>query len=118
MMELYKKYRPTCFNDVIGQDAAVLTLTKLIRAKKVPHALILSGPSGVGKTTIARILQKVLDCADWSFEEINAADTRGIDTVRAVRQSMSLAPIGGKSRIFLFDEAHQLTKKQGGDAQT
>jgi len=69
----------------------------------------LSGPSGCGKTTIARILKSTLDCGDADFQEVNAADTRGIDTVREIRKHMGLRPISGECRIWLIDEAHKLT---------
>ncbi len=113
-VELYKQYRPTTFKQVLGQPEAVKILEDLVKRKKVPHALLLTGGSGVGKTTIARILQDKLDCSDSDFFELNAADTKGIDTIRDIRQSMGYTPMQGSSRIWYVDECAKLTS----DAQT
>ncbi len=107
--ELYKKHRPTKLSDVVGQPDAVRMLKDMGRRGAVPHCLMLSGPSGVGKTTIARILREKLECSDADFAELNTADFRGIDMVREIRQRVGLAPLGGKSRVWLVDEAHKLT---------
>ena len=109
--ELYKKHRPTNFKQIIGQQEAIRTLTEMGKNGSIPHTILLSGPSGCGKTTIARILKTKLKCSDNDFYEINAADSRGIDTVRDIRQRMFLAPIGGECRIWLVDESHQLTSQ-------
>lgn len=113
-MELYQKFRPKTLKELVGQDAVVKSLSKMIKQKNVPHAIILSGPSGTGKTTTARILREELQCSDMDFVEINAADARGIDTARDIRQTVRLMPVSGKSRIWLIDEAHKTT----GDFQT
>ncbi len=113
-VELYRRYRPTTFKQMIGQPEAVKMLEDMVKNKRVPHALLLTGPSGCGKTTLARILKDKLQCADGDFSELNCADARGIETVRDIRGRMNLSPIGGKVRIWLLDEAHKLT----GDAQT
>ena len=107
--ELYRRYRPTLFKQVIGQDKAIKQLDKFLKNKTLPHALLLSGPSGVGKTTIARILQTKLNCSDSDFTEMNCADFRGIDMVRDIRQRVPLAAMGGDTRIWLIDEAHKLS---------
>jgi len=113
-MELYKKHRPKRFKQVVGQRDAVKTLEKLLKDKdSFPHCILLTGPSGCGKTTLARILQNKLSCGDHDFTEVDCADFRGIDMVRDIRQRMHLAPMSGKCRIWLIDEAHQLT----GEAQ-
>jgi len=106
-VELYRKHRPKLFKQVLGQSKVIGMLEELLRAKKLPHVILLSGPSGCGKTTIARILKTKLNCGDADFNEINAADTRGIDTIRDIRQRMFLTPIEGDCRIWLFEEAHQ-----------
>lgn len=118
-MELYKKYRPKRLKDVIGQDDAVNVIRELFKRQSYPHATLFTGPSGCGKTTIARIIAKMLGCnfKGGDFHEINAAESRGIDTVRAIGDAMGLSPIG-KCKVYLLDEAHQLTRKKGGDAQT
>jgi len=107
--EFYKRYRPKSLKGIVGQDAAVASLKSLVDVGKVPHFLLLSGPSGVGKTTIARILKDSLECSDADFIEKNCADFKGIDTVREIRKHINLLPINGKCRIYLIDEAHKLT---------
>lgn len=103
-MELYKKYRPKKLLEVLGQDGAVSVLQQFIKRKEIPHALLFTGPSGCGKTTIARILVKEVRCASHDFKEINAADQRGIDDIRDIRNQMQLSPLGGESRVYLIDE--------------
>lgn len=111
-MELYHKYRPTKLSQVVGQPDAIRIL-KGFGSKKLPHFLLFTGPSGCGKTTIARILKGLLKCHDRDFYELNCADIRGIDMIRDIRSRMNQAPMGGRCRIWLIDEAHRLT----GDAQ-
>lgn len=113
-VELYRRHRPRIFKHVFGQDEAVKQLSQLIDTDKFPHVLLFSGPSGTGKTTLARILKKKLDCGDSDYQEVNAAESRGIDTIREIQSRMGLSPFGGKCRIWLFDECHKLTS----DAQT
>jgi DNA polymerase III gamma/tau subunit len=109
--ELYKKYRPKTLDEVIGQDSVVDTLKGLIEDEKIPHTIMLTGPSGVGKTTIARILAEHVGCHKNDFFEINCADEGGIEMVRSIRQRMGLAPMGGgKSRAWLFDEFQSLSR--------
>lgn len=114
MIELFKKYRPSTLDQIVGQDTVVKTVQNLIDQKKIPHTMLFSGPSGCGKTTIARALLPHLNCSDNDVYEINCADFRGIDKVRSIRESMSLAPMGGDTRVWILDECHNLTK----DAQT
>ena len=114
-VELYRRYRPTRFKDVLGQPEAVKQLAGMLRENKLPHCLLFSGPSGTGKTTLARILKGKLNCCDRDFIEVNAAESRGIDMVRDLGQSMPLAPWQqGGCRIFLIDEAHKLTSDAQG----
>lgn len=107
--ELYKRYRPTKFAELLGQPGAVKTLQDLGKRDAIPHCLLFTGPSGCGKTTAARILRAKLGCGDADYFEMNIADFRGIDMVRELRQRMTLAPIGGKCRVWLLDEAHKIT---------
>lgn len=113
MTELYKRFRPKSLKTVQGQAGAIASLQRLIDAGKIPHALLLTGPSGVGKTTIARILKGVLGCGDSDYYEINAADEKGIEMVRSIRKHVNLSPMDGACRIWVIDESHKLT----GDAQ-
>ena len=110
MHELYKRYRPKTFKTVLGQPEAVRVLTDMVKHKRVPHALMLTGPSGTGKTTIARILKNELGCSKEDFVEVNCADFRGVEIAREIRQRMSLAPFNGSCRIWLADEFQQATK--------
>ena len=105
-MELYKKYRPKRLKQMIGQSGSVKVLTTYIENNRIPHALLFSGPSGCGKTTLARILRKELKCGKYDFTEKNC---RKIEEIRQIRSRMNQAPISGKTRIWLLDEAHQLT---------
>lgn len=109
-MEFYKKYRPESFDDVIGQQKAVNVLQSFLQNKNLPHALLISGSSGVGKTTIARILKKELNCGNADFHEINVADNRDIETIRSIAGKMNLSPISGSCRIWLLDEVQSLPK--------
>lgn len=104
-MELYLKHRPKKLEDMVGQDAAIASLSSFIIHKRIPHAILLSGPSGTGKTTAARIVKKALGCHDRDFNEINAASSRGIDTIRDIQDHIGLSPWGGMCKIFLLDEA-------------
>jgi DNA polymerase-3 subunit gamma/tau len=108
-MELYKKHRPKGLAAVVGQEDTVAALENLLEQERLPHSLLFTGPSGCGKTTLARILRERLECAPNDFYEINCADFRGIDMVREIRRAMSLAPAGGKCRIWLIDECHKLS---------
>lgn len=108
-MELYKKHRPKTLKGVLGQDGAVKSLQRMVNDEEVPHAILLTGPSGCGKTTIARILKEYLDCGDGDFMEMNCADFRGIDMIRDVRRHSQFQPMHGSCRIWLIDEAHQLS---------
>jgi len=109
MESLYQKYRPRRIGDVFGQAAAVASLETMIAKKKIPHAILFTGPSGVGKTTLARILKDEVDCYTQDFHELNCADFRGIDDIRNMRQHCKLPPLSGGSRVWLIDEAGKLT---------
>lgn len=113
-LELYRKYRPRMLKQVVGQKSAVSTLKKLLASGRVPHTLLFTGPSGCGKTTFARIVAKKLKAGKFDIEEVNAASERGIDMVRGISNKMGMAPLGGRSRVFIIDECQKLTS----DAQS
>ena len=111
MVELYRKYRPSLFKHVLGQEKAVRILEKLIKADKVPHALMLTGGSGTGKSTLAFILRNKLGCSDTDFTEINCAVIdKPTDTVRAIQQTMNAYPMNGKCRVWLLEEIQAWSK--------
>jgi len=109
MAELYRKHRPATFKEVVGQTSAVSRLQNFLTDESLPHALLFTGGSGVGKTTLARIVASELACDPEEFHEINSADFRGIDMVRDIRKSMNFAPLRGSVKVWLLDEVHMLT---------
>jgi DNA polymerase-3 subunit gamma/tau len=127
---LYRKYRPQTFDDVVGQEAVVRTLKNAITSGQVRQAYLFAGPRGTGKTSMARILAKSLNCAQGpttqpdgtcpaclgitagsslDVVEMDAASQRGIDDVREIRDRAILQPVEGRHKIYILDEAHQLT---------
>lgn len=104
-MELYLKYRPKKFKDLIGKTSAIKSLIKMTNNGETPHAIMLSGPSGCGKTTVARILAKRLGATDTDITEIDSAHFRGIDTIREIRTHMGRSPYG-ECRAWIIDECH------------
>lgn len=115
-MELYKKYRPQRFEDMVGQDKAVKQLKGYFKKDNLPHCMIFSSEaSGCGKTTAARIVAGQLGCntddgCDLDYREINAAMERGIDMARDLRRSVKTLPMkSGRPKVYVIDEAHRLT---------
>ena len=127
-----RKYRPKDFSQVIGQEPIVQTLKNAIDLDRVSHAYIFAGSRGIGKTTISRILAKCLNCEKGitskpcnkcencleiekgSFPdlyEIDAASNRGIDDIRNLRDNIGYAPIKGRYKVYIIDEAHMLTRE-------
>jgi DNA polymerase III gamma/tau subunit len=109
-VELHTKYRPHKLEDVIGQKGLVDSLTKVI-VKKRSRAVALVGPSGVGKTTIARIIASMVGCSRGNLIEVDAATNSGIDEMRAVTENIHMAALGeSRTRVYIIDEAHGLSK--------
>lgn len=112
-MEFTKKYRPKTLKDVVGQDAAISLLQGRIENGGLPHAILLAGNAGVGKTSIARILaMNHLKCEPpWTLHELNIADLTSIDTVRRIQDQMDQQTLaGGKKRAWILDEVQSMGK--------
>ena len=110
------KWRPTNFKQVVGQGHITKALSNAIKLNRLAHAFTFSGPRGVGKTTTARILAKTLNQVEelsqsLDIVEMDAASNRGIDDIRVLRENINYAPVNGKYKIYIIDEAHMLTKE-------
>lgn len=108
-MSLYLKYRPTNFEEIVGNEEITSSLKGMLANEELPHALLFEGPTGCGKTTLARIVSKELGCTGMDLGEIDSADFRGIDTVRDIRRKSHFAPLESPVRVWIVDECHKLT---------
>jgi len=109
-MNLYNKYRPISFDEVVGNEDVIDYLSEIVlKGKEVPNAFLLHGPTGCGKTTVARIISNLLGCIDEDLTEIDNATFRGIDTVRQMNRNSRFNTTGGGPRVFLIDEIHKMT---------
>lgn len=128
-----RKFRPQNFSDVKSQDAIVTTLRNAIRFNRIAHAYLFCGTRGTGKTTLARLFAKALNCENLSENiepcnqcgscreitngssldvlEVDGASNRGIDDIRRINETASYTPSAGKFKVFIIDEVHMLTKE-------
>ena len=127
-----RKYRPQTFEEVIGQEHITKTISKSIAQKKIAHAYLFSGPHGVGKTSLARIIAKALNCVNGPTDkpcgecpscvqiengtpldviEIDGASNRGIENIRTIIENVRISPVSGKYKIYIIDEVHQITNE-------
>ena len=128
---IYRRWRAQTFAQMVGQEAVVETLRNAVRTNRVAHAVLFVGPRGTGKTSLARILAKAINCTNlqdgdpcdacpscvairegraMDLIEIDAASNRGIDAIRDLRERINYAPTDLKRKVYILDEAHQITK--------
>lgn len=110
-LALYRKYRPTSFEDVRDQEHIVTVLEGAIKKNTIPHAILFSGSRGTGKTTLARLFAKAIGVSDVDLYEIDAASNRGIDDVRELREAVYTLPYESERKAYIIDEVHMLTKE-------
>lgn len=128
-LALYRKYRPSSFEDVVGQDKVVKVLKHAITSNKISHAYLFAGPRGTGKTTMAKLIARMVNCQNpvdgepcgkcenclrgvslnEDVIEIDAASNNGVDEIRELRDKVSLVPTKSKYKIYIIDEVHMLT---------
>lgn len=133
-MSLYLKYRPQDFSSVVGQAHVIQTLSNTLKQNQLAHAYLFCGPRGTGKTSMARIVAKSLNCTERQSDsaeschnchictainqgrlvdmiEIDAASNRGIDEIRELRDKIVFSPTQARAKVYIIDEVHMLTKR-------
>jgi DNA polymerase-3 subunit gamma/tau len=108
---LYRKYRPTHFDEVRNQSHIVTVLKGALKKKLIPHALLFTGARGTGKTTVARIFAREAGATDIDIYEIDAASNRGIDDIRELKEAVHTLPYESPYKVYIIDEVHMLTKE-------
>ena len=129
-MALYRKFRPDGFEDVKGQDAIVKTLRNQLKAERIGHAYLFCGTRGTGKTSVAKIFAKAVNCehpaegspcgecaacraiasgASMNVIEIDAASNNGVDNIREIREEVAYRPTQGRYKVYIIDEVHMLS---------
>ena len=108
-MSLYHKYRPQTFEEITGNKATVESLQSCLNSQDRPHSILFYGPTGCGKTTLARIVANYLGVKGRDFREVDTADFRGIETVREIRRNSTFQPVEGSCRVWVLDEVHKLS---------
>ena len=115
---LYRKYRSKKLSEIIGQEHITTTLTNALKSGQLSHAYLFTGPRGVGKTSVARILAHEVNGLPYSDDdnhldiiEIDAASNRRIDEIRQLREKINLAPTSAKYKVYIIDEVHMLTRE-------
>ncbi len=107
---LYRKYRPSNWQEVVGQEHIVSVLSQSIESNNFSHAYLFTGSRGTGKTSIARIFAKALGINPEDISEIDAASNRGIDDIRALREAVRVLPFSSQYKVYIIDEVHMLSR--------
>lgn len=131
-LSLYRKWRPSTFKEIIGQKHISIPILRAFEQNRLAHAYLFSGPRGTGKTSMARILAKAVNCLDLKMSnpcnecancksintgasmdvyEIDGASARGVDEIRVLRESVRTLPVAGNKKVYIIDEVHMLTKE-------
>ncbi len=109
-LALYRKYRPTAWKDVLGQEHVVDVILGSLKNVGVSHAYLFSGPRGTGKTSVARILAAEVGCVGYDLYEMDAASNRGIEDIQSLKEAVSTLPFESAYKVYIIDEVHMLSR--------